>query len=252
MASLNEIVLYLDSYLDNGSIRDDSWNGLQVEGCEQVHKVALAVDAGLETFERALVLGAEMVVVHHGMFWRTGDPSIRDWNKRRVAFLLKNDISLYAAHLPLDKHPEVGNNAQLLRLLGYEKEAEFGRYAGEYISFTGVNEEGRSLEEVESVLSNELGAQCTVLPFGAEVVKRVAVCSGGGTYALFMEAVNSGVDLYITGDSTEMYHMAKDIGMNVIFAGHHATEIVGVRALASKIKEAFSVETVFIDIPTGL
>jgi len=253
MAKLREIVLFLDTYLESDVIKDDSWNGLQVEGKSMVGKVFFAVDAGLETFERAVREGADMVVVHHGMFWRSGNPSVRAWNKMRVAFLLEHGVSLYASHLPLDKHPDVGNNAQLLKILGFEKETEFGWYSGQTISFTGRTEESKTLNEIEMLLKRELNATCKVLPFGPEAISRIAVCSGGGSsYSLFSEAVEDGVDLYLTGDSTELYQIAKDIGINVMFAGHHATETLGVKALAEVVQEKFAVETLFVDIPTGL
>jgi dinuclear metal center YbgI/SA1388 family protein len=260
MANLKDIVLYLDAYLENDSIKDDSWNGLQVEGKDEVNKIIFAVDAGIETFERAVKERADMVVVHHGMFWRSSNPSIREWNKRRIAILLPpaggiipHGISLYASHLPLDKHPEVGNNAQLLKILDFQKECDFGFYAGQTISFIGRTKKEKTLEEIEQVLQKDINATCKTLPFGPEKISRIAVCSGGGAgFALFMEAVNVGVDLYLTGDSTEMYHIAKDIGINVIFAGHHATEIVGVRALAEVVHNKFGIETLFVDLPTGL
>lgn len=253
MARLQELVLFLDAYLDNGTVKDDSWNGLQVEGKSEVKRVIFAVDAGMETFERAAEEQADMVVVHHGMFWRSADPSVKKHNKKRVDFLLKHGISLYASHLPLDLHPEVGNNAQLLEVLGFAKDGPFGWYAGTQISFMGYREQPTTIEAIEEKLSQELNATCKSLPFGPKEISRIAVCSGGGaSFGIFMEAVQLGVDLYLTGDSTEMYQIAKDMGINVIFAGHHATEIVGVRALANVVREKCDVETVFIDIPTGL
>lgn len=252
MEILHTLVAYLDEYLDTKNISDDSWNGFQFEGYFEVSKIVTAVDAGIETFERAAEVGANMIIVHHGMFWKQANPSIRDWQKERVDILQKHGISLYASHLPLDKHPIVGNNAQLLRLLGFEQEKPFGSYGGQDISFIGKRESTISLSEIEIVLQKQLNASCKVLPFGKKQISRIAVCSGGGTYSTFMEAVDAGVDLYLTGDSTEMYHMAKDIGINVIFAGHHATEIVGVKVLGEHLQEKFSVESLFVDLPTGL
>ena len=253
MVMLEKIVTYLDECLDTANIKDDSWNGLQVEGNAQVSKIMFAVDAGIETIERAIKENANMIVVHHGHFWRLADPSIRKWSKKRIDLLLKNGISLYASHLPLDKHSKLGNNAQLLKLLGFDISKEFGGYHGETISFIGKSEQPKTLSEIEFILTEKLSATCKVLPFGNKQIKTIAVCSGGGAdFSLFSEAVDAGVDLYLTGDSTEMYHLAKDIGINVIFAGHHATEIVGVKALSEHIKEKFDVETLFVDIPTGL
>lgn len=252
MVNLHDIVQYLDNYLNIENIKDDSWNGLQIEGKNDVNKVMFAVDAGIEVFERAVSEKVDLVVVHHGMFWRSCNPSVRSWNKKRVEFLINNGISLYASHLPLDKHFEVGNNIQLLSLLGFKEDREFGEYGGEKISFIGKSESPKSIKIITKILQEKLLAKCIVLPFGKKDIYTIAVCSGGGNYPIFMEAVTADVDCYITGDSTEMYHMAKDIGINVIFAGHHATETVGVKALSFVVKEKFGLETLFVDIPTGL
>jgi len=154
--------------------------------------------------------------------------------------------------LPLDAHPESGNNAQLIKTLGFEIDKDFAEYGGQSISFTGKTQKPKSIEEIVKILEKELSATCKVLPFGKKEIKTIGVCSGGGGYPQFMQAVELGLDLYLTGDSTEMYQMVKDIGMNVVFAGHHATEIVGVKDLAKVVKEKLGVETLFIDIPTGL
>ncbi len=252
MTKLNEIVSFLDEYLDIKNIKDDSWNGLQLQGKNEVKKIMFAVDAGIQTFEKAVEINADMIVVHHGHFWKPADPSITGFNKKRIEFLLKHQTSLYASHLPLDKHPEVGNNAQLIKILGFEKDKNFAFYGGEYISFTGKTNKSKTVKEIEKILEKEIGATCKTLPFGKKEIKTIAVCSGGGGYPQFSEAIDSGVDLYFTGDSTELYHMAKDAHINVIFAGHHATETVGVKVLALVVKDKFGVETIFVDIPTGL
>lgn len=256
MVKLEKVVNFLDNYLSIKDFEknDNSWNGLQVEGKSEVKKIMFAADAGIESFEQAVKIGADIIVVHHGIFWEANNPSIKDHTKKRVSMLLKNGISLYAAHLPLDKHPVVGNNAQLLQILGFEqdKSRPFGYYKGEYLSFIGKTSKPKTIDQLVKILNKEIGAECKVLPFGSEKIRTVAVCSGGAGYAQLDEAVNAGVDLYVTGDSTEFYHTARDIGFNVIFAGHHATEIVGERALSKVVAKALKVETVFVDIPTGL
>lgn len=252
MAELNDIVEFLDGYLAIADIADTSWNGLQVEGHPEVGRVLLAVDAGLETFERARAEGADMVIVHHGMFWRGADPSLKGPVRERAGLLLESGISLYACHLPLDRHPEVGNNALLLKMLGARIEGEFYMHEGRNVGWVGRAEPPLPLGRIVETLEAELGARCTVLPFGTDPVRTIAACSGGGGYQGFNEALSLGVDLYLTGDTAEVYHSAKDGRMNVIFAGHHATEIVGVRALAGPLAERFGVEAVFADLPTGL
>ena len=253
MASLQNIVSWLDTYLDIKNVKDDSWNGLQVAGTKNVKEIIFAVDAGMQTFEKAVEEQADMVVVHHGMFWKPACPNVVGFTKDRIAFLLKHNISLYASHLPLDKHPKVGNNTQLIKLLGFEKNEKFGFYHGESISFTGKTSTPKTLKQLTNILETETGATCKTLPFGPKEIRTMAVCSGGGAvFPMLTEAIDTGADLYLTGDTTEFYHTAKDIGINVIFAGHHATETVGVKALSTVVAKEFDVETKFIDIPTGL
>jgi dinuclear metal center YbgI/SA1388 family protein len=252
MQKLNEIVKFLDEYLDTKNVKDQSWNGLQVEGKQEVKKVMFAATAGFTTFQKAQQINADMVVVHHGMFWDGVNPNLKGPNKKRVELLMKNGISVYASHLPLDKHPEVGNNAQLLKLLGFAKDKEFGLYAGQHISFTGKTDKPKTIDEIEKILKDQIGATCKTLPFGKKEIKTMAVCSGGGGFPQLMEAIEVGVDFYLTGDSTEFYHVVKDSQINVICGGHHATETVGIKALASVVESKFGVETQFVDIPTGM
>jgi len=250
--TLDKIVSFLDSYLDIGAVSDNCWNGLQFGGRENVGKIAFAVDAGYETFNKSVSLKADMLIVHHGHFWKSQNPSISGWAKKRINILSKSDISLYACHLPLDRHREVGNNAQILKLLGAGIVDEFMYYKGENIGWTGEFKKTKKLNEIRDVLTKGLRAECKVLPFGKEKIRRIAVCSGGGGYDGFFEALNTGADLYITGDSVEVYYTAKDAGINVIFAGHHTTETIGLRALQRKVETRFKVSTVFLDMPTGL
>jgi len=252
MPGLNKIVRFLDDYLKTSDIEDSSWNGLQVEGREKVKKVAFAVDAGIETFEHTVKEKADMLVVHHGLFWNNRNPSLAGWTLGRARILLENGISLYCSHLPLDRHGEVGHNAQILKLLGAKIDGEFLHHRGKNIGWTGRLKNARSIAEIETKLAEGLGAKCTTLPFGPDRIKTIAVCSGGGSYGGFYEALDAGVDLYITGDAVEVYYTAKDSGMNVIFAGHHATETIGLKALARIVSGQFGVKTVFIDLPTGL
>jgi dinuclear metal center YbgI/SA1388 family protein len=253
MCELQKLVSFLDEYLCVKSIKDDSYNGLQVESNKEVKKVVFAVTAGLEVFKKAVDLKCNMIVVHHGIFWKGVNPNICGTKKKQVEFLLKNEISLYASHLPLDLHEEVGNNAQLLEILDYKKEKRFCKYYDNEIGFIGKSKEKKSINDIKNILENKIGATCKILDFGKKEIEKLAVCSGGGAnYGFLQEAINLGADLYLTGDSTEMYHFAKDLNFNIIFAGHHATETVGVKALSKIIKKKFNLETAFLDIPTGL
>lgn len=252
MAKLNDIVDFLDKYLETGKVSDVSWNGLQVEGKSEVEKIAFAVDAGIDTFEKAVAEKADMVVVHHGLFWKTTNPSFIGVSKRRIDLLQKRGISLYASHIPLDKHKVVGNNAQLVKLLGAKIKDEFSQFDGQNIGWIGEFKNPILLKEIEKKLKSELNAECITLPFGKERVKTIAICSGGGSYTEFFEAISKKADLFLAGDRSELYTAAKDNKINVIFAGHYATEIPGVKALSDIIRKKFKVEAVFIDTPTGL
>ena len=251
MEKIGTIVRFLDRYLEIESIKDSSWNGLQYEGKENIKKILFAVDAGIEPFEKAAHLKANLIVVHHGLFWKSMSPCVVGVLQKRVRMLWSHGISLYAAHLPLDRHRVVGNNAQLLKLLRAKIRCEFCEIDGKCVGWIGGFNRALSLQEIRKKLDRGLNTQCTVLPFGKKKVKTIAVVSGGGGRALH-EAVSAGVDLFLTGEISDVYHVAKDVAINVIFAGHHASETLGVKALSELVRKKFKVETVFIDIPTGL
>ncbi|MGB9642546.1 MAG: Nif3-like dinuclear metal center hexameric protein [Candidatus Ratteibacteria bacterium] len=252
METLECIVKFLDSFLNINHIKDDSWNGLQWEGIEKVEKIMCTVDAGADVFQQAAKMKANLVIVHHGNYWKNVNPSFTGANKKRMEILYRHNISLYAAHLPLDMHPEIGNNILLLKLIGAKKTTGFFPYDGQSISFCGRFTKPKKLDEIISKINNSLGIKCRVLPYGVDTVKTVAVISGGGGYAGFNEAIKAGVDLYISGDTIEVFHSAKDSKINVIFGGHHATETLGVKKLAKILSKRFDVEAEFVDIPTGL
>lgn len=258
MASLQTLKSFLDEYLLIGktgqveSISDNSWNGLQVDaGSDEVQKIALAVDAGLSTFELAAKAGAQLLLTHHGIFWQGSDPSFNGYTKDRVTFLLENKISLYSAHLPLDVHPEIGNNVQTLKLLGAVPTKTFGSKS-EPVGWVGELEETTGLTGIVTKLAEGLPSQPMVLDFGPQEIRTIAVISGGGNTADFYAAMATGADVYITGEAREVYHVTKDMKKNVIFAGHNATETIGVKALGKVLQEKFAIETGFIPFPTGI
>lgn len=252
MAERDTITSYLDELLPTGNIEDPSWNGLQIEGKESVKTIVTGVSAGKELFARAAELEADYIIVHHGHYWRYGTPSLTGWEKRRIDILLENKMSLYASHLPLDKHPQIGNNIQLLQILNAEVTGGFVEHGSETSSYTGMIVRGKHIEEIASLLDSSLQTTCITLPFGPPIVRTIAVCSGGGGYKAFGEAIDQKVDLFITGDTAEIYNDAKDSGTSVIFAGHHATERLGVKALGQLLQKTFEVRVEFIDVPTGL
>ena len=250
---LKKIVKYLNEYLKIDNINDISYNGLQYEGKEEVKKILLAVDAGVETIQKAIEENADMIIVHHGIFWSLQNPNIVGRNKKILDLLQKNNISFYGVHLPLDRHKEVGNNAQLIKILGGKITGEFHTNKdGKNVGWTCELEQEKTAKEIAEILNKELNTKCMILPFGKEKIKTIGVCSGGGGYDGFFEAINKKLDLYLTGEQTEFYQNAKDSEINVIFAGHHASETVGVKALAEKLKNELNIETIFVDIPTGL
>jgi len=252
MPKLQKIVSFLDKYLEINSIKDSCWNGLQYEGKEDITRIAYAVDAGIETFLKAVSLKCDMVVVHHGHFWANLNPGYTGWSKKRLDILHDNNISLYACHLPLDRHKVVGNNVQIIKLLGGKIEKEFLFQSGKNIGWTGRLKKAKTAHEISKILEKELNSCPNVLSFGPKKINTVAVCSGGGGYGGFYDALSMGVDLYITGDAIEIYYTAKDAGMNVIFAGHHATETIGLAALQKVVDKQMKTNSVFIDLPTGL
>jgi len=250
MASLNSIVRFLNAQLRVKSIPDSSRNGLQVRVQKEIRKVGFAVDASLTTFEKAARAGCDMLVVHHGIRWK----GLRDrtgLQRKRVAFLKGRRMNLYAAHLPLDLHPEYGNNIELARLLGLGGIEKFGRYKGRELGFKGRLSAPRTPGWVAKRLEKAVKAECTVLGFGRPKVKSVGIVSGGGSDAL-VDAYEERLDCFVTGEAPHhIYHEAKDLRKNVIIAGHYATETTGVRALMPLLKEKFGVRVAFIDVPAS-
>jgi len=248
---LDEIVQFLDEYLGINEWSDKSRNGLQVEGGSEVEKIAFAVDACMESFEMAKQANADMLVVHHGLVWG-GIEYVRGIVARRLRFLLENSISLYAAHLPLDAHPEIGNNAQILKILGIEIAEPFGSYHGSTIGYAGTFGESKNVDEIASIIEKSLNTEVKLLRFGENEVRKVGVVSGKGAFVI-SQAIDNQLDLLITGEAEhEAYHLAKEGCLNVIFAGHYATETVGIKALMDVVKNKFDIEVEFIDISTGL
>ena len=238
--------------IDEMSRMDSSLNGIQV-GREdaQLKKIAFAVDASLETFSRAVESGADMLFVHHGLYWGRVIP-IRGDFYRRIETLIKNDLALYAAHLPLDMNEELGNNAGLAKILQLKKIEPFGEHKGVKIGLKGSFENPMTRDEIVNRLFGGWDNTIKILPFGKEEISTVALISGDAPFELF-QAIDEGIDLYLTGESSHiLYHTAMEAGINVIFGGHYATEVYGVKLLADKVSKELSLETVFIDVPTGL
>ncbi len=246
----DRLVAYLNEYLAIADWEDKSLNGLQVEGVAEVERVALATDAALATFAMAIEAGASFLIVHHGLFWGAVQPVVGP-QRERIAALLDAGISLYAAHLPLDAHPGVGNNAVLARLLKMENLVPFGRWGGRSLGWRGLLPAPTDRAGLAARVEALLQARPDILPFGSDEIRSVAVVSGAAA-DLVAEAAESGVDAFVTGETSHAaWHQARELGMNVFFAGHYATETLGVRALGDHMAVELGVETVFLDAPTG-
>ncbi len=248
----DELVAWLDDYLDIGTYRaDPSLNGLQVAGSEEVTKVAVAVDASLNTFQQAAANGADMLITHHGLFW--GQPlAITGMHRERVKFLLDNDLSLYTAHIPLDAHREVGNNWGLAPILGLKELQPFGEFKGMPIGVKGVFEEPKAIRVLAEEIEKQLGEQVMVQAGGPSIVRSLGIVSGGAAWDV-VTAAEQGLDAFLTGEPKhEVFHHPFELGINAIFAGHYMTETVGVTLLASRLEDEFGLTTEFILLPTGL
>jgi dinuclear metal center YbgI/SA1388 family protein len=238
--------------LDEFSGADVALNGLQVANDKQsVEKAAFAVDACLESIRRAAEWGADLLFVHHGLFW--GRPlAVTGGHYRRLRALIQADLALYAVHLPLDMHPQLGNNAGLARRIGLQQLEPFGEYRGMKIGFKGSLPEAMSLEQVVRACCGSNEQAINVLPFGPESVSTVGVVSGGAADEAY-QAIDEKLDLFITGDASHtIYHHCLEGGINVIFGGHYLTETYGVTLLSEKLRSESNLQTRFFDIPTGL
>ena len=248
---LDELTGYLDEYLRIGLVPDypTAMNGLQVASAGHVTRIAVAVDAVQATIDRAITEGASLLLVHHGLFWDGSQP-VTGRRYRRLRALLAADLAVYSAHLPLDVHPEVGNNAVLARALGVEVEGPLGEYRGHAVGVWGRLEIRR--EALAARLDQVLGARVKLVPGGPERVERVGVVTGGAGDQL-AAARALGLDAFVTGEGAHHnYFDAEEGGINLYLGGHYATEVWGVRALGEHLRERFGVECVFIDHPTGM
>ena len=249
MAGRDEIVSHLDDLLDPGAFEDACPNGLQVPGADEVTMVATGVSAGLELFSRAAQAGAQLVLCHHGIFWDFHPRALSAALKRRLELLFQHDMSLAAYHLPLDAHPEVGNNALLCEMLGLRRSEPFGGHRGRTIGFVGRSQEGVPLAELRERCRSVLGQEPFVWDTGPDPVHSVGVVSGAAA-SMLGDAIAQGLDALLTGEPAEhVMADAREAGVHFIAAGHYATETAGVRRLGDLLASSFGVEHRFIEIP---
>ena len=243
---VNDLETYLDRLLDIAKFHDYCPNGLQVEGRREVRRLISGVTASLDFLKAAIAARADAVLVHHGYFWRGENPCLTGMKRRRIALLLAHDISLLSYHLPLDAHPELGNNAQLSHKLGLR---ETDRFGDQGIGMLGTLPSNVSnLKELRVSVEQALSRTPLVIGDDARQVKRVAWCTGAAQ-DYFGDAIDLGADVFITGEISEQtVHLARESGVAFISAGHHATERYGVQALGEHISEKFGISHQYIDI----
>jgi dinuclear metal center YbgI/SA1388 family protein len=245
MAARSEIDRYLDDLLSPQGFRDYGPNGLQVEGKPDVRTLVSGVTASLALIDAAIADGADAILVHHGLFWRGQDGRLTGWLKERVARLIVHGINLYAYHLPLDAHAELGNNAQFGARLGLAADARFG---DQELGFIGDAQALDSIDELGAAVGTALGRAPLVLPGDGRPIRRIAWCTGGAQ-GWFEAAVAAGADAYLTGEVSEpQAHLARETGVAFLACGHHATERYGAPAVAAHVAERFGLAHRFIDL----
>ncbi|MBK9523048.1 MAG: Nif3-like dinuclear metal center hexameric protein [Rhodocyclaceae bacterium] len=239
------IVNYLDNLLQPTRFRDYCPNGLQVEGRNEISRIVSGVTASQALLDIAIAKQADAILVHHGWFWKSEDGRVTGYRKQRMASLLAHELNLLAYHLPLDAHPELGNNAQLAARLGWQIDGRFGE---QEIGFHGVLPAPTSAGEVARSISTVLGREPQLIGDAVKPVKRIAWCTGGAQ-SYFEAAFATGADMFVSGEISEQtVHLARETGMPYLAAGHHATERYGVQAVGALLAQVFGIAVEFVDI----
>jgi dinuclear metal center YbgI/SA1388 family protein len=250
-ASLQAIVGYCDRLLRTSEVKDydKAANGLQVQNRGSVARIAAAVDASLTTVKMAIAEGADLLVVHHGLFWSPAQP----WTGKKyelIRELVENNLAVYSSHLPLDLHPELGNNAQLCRALGFRSLKPFFFDRGQFLGFQTRTKVDR--KTLARQLQLATGSPVHVIPGGPAVCQKIGAVTGGAGGEL-KKAAEEGVDTFITGEGPHWtFALAEELGVNVLYGGHYATETFGVKALAEHLSQRFKLPWGFVDHPSGL
>jgi dinuclear metal center YbgI/SA1388 family protein len=250
---LDRLVRYCDERLqpERFTDYDRAVNGLQVANRGSVRRIAACVDATLATVTLAAEAGADLMIVHHGLFWAKTTP----WTGRRyelIRRLIDANIAIYSQHLPLDGHPQLGNAAQLAKSLGLIRCKPFFAHKGATLGVKGTLPRALSRDQLAERLSKAVGGRCTLLPGGESSCRVIGICTGGAGAEL-EQAAREGVDAFITGEGPHWtFALAEETGINVLYGGHYATETFGVKALAAELSKKFRVPWVFLDRPSGL
>jgi dinuclear metal center YbgI/SA1388 family protein len=248
MITAKNITEFLNQELNIHDIEDSSWNGLQVENEGEITKIGFAVDACLESFQKASEAGCQMLITHHGMIWDKSKP-VKGNHYKRIKLLFEKNLAIYGVHLPLDRHDKYGNNIVLAKLLELKEIKPFGYYGEKTIGFYGLT--NTNLEEIKKKLSDN-GMKPDCFCHGNNEIKKVAIVSGSFDAGAY-QAIALKADLYLTGEKKYNYHhLSKENNFNIICGGHYATEVWGVKALMPLLKEKFNVEVEFIDNPVEM
>jgi len=246
MAHRDDIDTCLGDWLAVDRFKDYGPNGLQIQGKETVQTVVSGVTASLALIDAAIDQGADAIIVHHGLFWRGQDGRLTGWLRERVARLMRHDINLWAFHLPLDAHPEWGNNAQWGLRLGLQADARFG---DQDLGFIGPAREQTSLEALRALVERQGGRDVTCVAGDGRPLRRIAWCSGGAQ-GYFESAIAAGADAFLTGEISEpQAHLARETGVAFLACGHHASERFGAAALGEALAQRWGLSHRFIDIP---
>jgi dinuclear metal center YbgI/SA1388 family protein len=243
-----DLTEYLNGFLKISEFKDYCPNGLQVEGREEINKVITAVSASLELFERAVHERADAIIVHHGVIWDSERPLYRGSYRKRLRLLLTENINLFAYHLPLDAHSEIGNNVQLGQALNLKNLQPFADRHGDYIGIRGTVEDipkDSFFVKIENLVNRPL----IVFPYGADYINQVGIISGAAQKDV-VRAVAEGLDVFVTGEVSEhIMHYAREEKIHFVAAGHYATEKFGIMALSDHLSRKFPLQVKFIDIP---
>ena len=249
--ALNTLVQEADRFLNAARIADYCPNGLQVEGRPQVRRIVSGVTASQALLDAAVEAEADVVLVHHGYFWKGEDARVTGMKRRRLQTLLGHDISLLAYHLPLDLHPDVGNNVQLARQLDITVEGPLDPDNLKVVGLVGSLAEPLSPRDFARRVQDVMGREPLLIE-GSEMIRRVGWCTGGGQ-GYIDQAIAAGVDLFLSGEASEQtFHSARENDISFIAAGHHATERYGVQALGDYLARRFALEHLFIDCPNPI
>ena len=248
MIDRTQLLKSFDDLLQPERFRDYGPNGLQVEGCDRVRKIVSGVTASRALIEAAIQVNAQAIFVHHGLFWKGQDGRVTGWMRQRLALLLAHNINLFAYHLPLDAHPELGNNAQLGLKLGLVAQSRFGE---QDLGFLGARSQGGGFDNAAvlvSHLENVLKRPVTHIGCAEHAIKKIAWCSGGAQ-SYFEAAIAAGADAFITGEISEpQAHYAREMGVAYFACGHHASERFGAPAVAAHVAAQWGLDHEFIEI----